>query len=85
MEESSMDECFEARDEWHAGDIGCGELVMVLRRKLREMPGEVLKVIALDPGAPIDLPAWCRMTNNELLKADVANHSYWIRSRSTWS
>jgi hypothetical protein len=25
------------------------------------------------------------MTNNELLEADVANHSYWIRSRTTWS
>jgi tRNA 2-thiouridine synthesizing protein A len=85
MEENSMADRFEARDEWHAGDMGCGELVMVLRRKLRDMPGEVLKVIALDPAAPIDLAAWCRMTNNELLDADVANHSYWIRSRTTWS
>ncbi len=80
-----MGERVEARDEWHAGDMGCGELVMVLRRKLRDMPGEVLKIIALDPAAPIDLAAWCRMTNNELLEVDVANHSYWIRSRTNWS
>lgn len=80
-----MAERFAARDEWHAGDMGCGELVMVLRRKLKEMPGEVLKVIALDPAAPIDIAAWCRMTNNELLGADIFSHSYWIRSRTNWN
>lgn len=80
-----MTERFAARDEWHAGDMGCGELVMILRRKLKEMPGEVLKVIALDPAAPIDIAAWCRMTNNELLGEDVSSHSYWIRSRANWN
>lgn len=80
-----MAEQLDARDEWHAGDMGCGELVMILRRKLREMPGEVLKVIALDAAAPIDIEAWCRMTNNELLRADIPNHSYWIRSRMIWT
>ena len=75
----------EVHDEWHAGDMGCGELVMVLRRKLRDMPGRVLKVIALDPAAPVDIAAWCRMTNNELLEADIPNHSYWIRSRANWT
>ena len=43
--------------EWNAGDLGCGTLVLDLRKRLRAMPGGVIKVIALDLGAPLDLPA----------------------------
>lgn len=70
--------------EWNAGDLGCGPLVLDLRRRLRAMPGRVLKVIALDPGAPEDLPAWCRVTRNELMGHDPAEKSFWIRSRDNW-
>ena len=74
-----------ARDEWNAGDMGCGELVIELRKKLRQMPGEVLKIIAYDPAASIDLAAWCRMTNNELVACDIPNKSFWIKSRMVWN
>jgi hypothetical protein len=38
---------FPAHDDlWDAGDLGCGELVMYLRVRLRAMPGKVLKLIA---------------------------------------
>lgn len=67
--------------EWNAGDLGCGELVLDLRMRLRAMPGRTLKVVALDPGAPEDLPAWCRLTQNELLGHDPNAKSFWIRSR----
>jgi tRNA 2-thiouridine synthesizing protein A len=67
--------------EWDAGDLGCGDLVLRLRQRLRAMPGRVLKVIALDPGAPEDLPAWCRVTGNELVRHDPATGSYWIRAK----
>ena len=54
--------------EWNAGELGCGELVLELRRRLDEMaPGQVLKLTALDAGAPADLPAWCRMTGHTLV------------------
>jgi tRNA 2-thiouridine synthesizing protein A len=54
--------------EWDAADLGCGELVLELRRRLGRMrPGEILRLIALDPGAPADLPAWCRMTGQALV------------------
>jgi tRNA 2-thiouridine synthesizing protein A len=46
---------------WDAGDIGCGELVMQLRRRLRAAPRKVLKLVARDPGAPSDIPAYCRL------------------------
>ncbi len=67
-------------EEWDAKDMGCGELVLDLRIKLRLSPGKIFKIIATDPGAPYDIPAWCRMTKNELLHTDPVMHSYWIKS-----
>jgi tRNA 2-thiouridine synthesizing protein A len=67
--------------EWNAGDLGCGDLVLELRIKLRESPGSLLKVVALDPGAPADIPAWCRMTGNELVSQDPAAQAYFIRAK----
>jgi tRNA 2-thiouridine synthesizing protein A len=59
---------FVAALEWNAGELGCGELVLELRLRLEAMaPGQVLKLTALDPGAPADLPAWCRMTGHTLV------------------
>jgi tRNA 2-thiouridine synthesizing protein A len=53
--------------EWDAGDMGCGELVMELRIRLKPLrPGHLLKLTARDPGAPEDLPAWCRLTGHRL-------------------
>lgn len=56
--------------EWDAGDMACGDLVLELRARLRALPpGSVLLVTADDPGAPEDLPAWCRMTGHRLVYA----------------
>jgi tRNA 2-thiouridine synthesizing protein A len=74
-----------ADEMWDAGDLGCGPLVLELRKRLRKMPGRVLKVRALDPAAPIDLPAWCRLTGNELVGQDAERQSFWIKSRLQWS
>ena len=76
---------FAAAPTFDAGHMGCGELVMVLRIKLKATPGALVRVIALDSGAPEDLPAWCRMTRNELVRHDPATHSFWIRSRREWT
>ena len=55
--------------EWDAGDLGCGELVLELRLRLDAMqPGQLLKLIARDPGALADIPAWCRMTGHTLIE-----------------
>jgi tRNA 2-thiouridine synthesizing protein A len=67
-------------DTWDAGGMGCGELVLELRLRLLAMPGQVLKLVATDAGAPEDIPAYCRMTRHELLHA--AAPAYWIRARS---
>ena len=54
--------------EWDAGDLACGELVLELLQKMRALPpGSVLKLIATDPAARIDIGAWCRVTKNRLV------------------
>ena len=54
--------------EWNAGELGCGELVLELRHRLAALrAGDVFKLVALDAGAPADIPAWCRMTGHSLL------------------
>jgi tRNA 2-thiouridine synthesizing protein A len=48
--------------------LSCGDLVINLSRTVKAMQdGQVLKLRSLDPGAANDIPAWCRMTKNELL------------------
>ena len=43
--------------EWDAGDLGCGELVLELVLRMRRLaPGQVLRLVARDPGAPADMP-----------------------------
>ena len=48
------------------------------------MPGQVFKLVSVDPGSPEDLPVWCRLSRNELLHHDPETKSYWIRSRLDW-
>ena len=69
-----------ADEEWNAGDLGCGDLVLELRDRLRRMhTGQIMRLIARDAGAPADLPAWCRMTGHTLVSQ---NHPvYLIRTR----
>jgi len=76
-----MSEAVPFDDAWDAGDMGCGDLVVRLRMKLKAMPGQVLRVRATDLGAPSDLPSFCRMTGDTLLAHDPAAHLYWIRAK----
>ena len=69
--------------EWDAGDLGCGELVIALRFKLKAMrPGEIIRVHATDTGAVEDLPAWCRMTRDILRYHDLRNKLFYIERGS---
>lgn len=38
--------------------------------------GQVLKMIATDPGAPPDMEAWGRQTGNELLRSSQENGKF---------
>jgi tRNA 2-thiouridine synthesizing protein A len=44
----------------------CPLPVIALARHLMELPvGAVLRVLADDPAAAVDIPAWCRMRGQE--------------------
>jgi tRNA 2-thiouridine synthesizing protein A len=44
----------------------CPLPVIALARRLPELPvGAVLRVLADDPAAAVDIPAWCRMRGQE--------------------
>ncbi|MEP9365902.1 sulfurtransferase TusA family protein [Xanthobacter sp. VNH20] len=76
---------FRAVETYDTGYTGCGDLVLLLRIKLRSMPGELVRIVARDPAAPEDIPAWCRLTRNELVRHEPHTHSFWIRSRTDWT
>jgi tRNA 2-thiouridine synthesizing protein A len=66
---------------WNAGDLACGDLVLELRRRVRAAPGKVFRIVALDPGAPADIPAWCAMTGHALIAHDPAACVYYVRAK----
>lgn len=46
----------------------CVQLLIELREHVRAAnPGAVLYLIASDPAAPVDLPAWCHLTGHTYL------------------
>jgi tRNA 2-thiouridine synthesizing protein A len=46
----------------------CVTLLLRLRKEIEGLePGTVVHVIATDPAAPLDLPAWCHLTGHEYL------------------
>ncbi|MEZ5988376.1 MAG: sulfurtransferase TusA family protein [Planctomycetota bacterium] len=66
--------------EYDAGDMGCGDLILELRLRMKGLaPGEVLRLTATDPGAPSDIPAWCQLTGHVLRGS--AHPRYWIQRK----
>ena len=50
------------------GDLGCARLLVLLRDRARTLPaGTVVHLTTSDPVAPVDLPAWCRLTGHRYL------------------
>lgn len=56
--------------DWDAGATGCGELVIELKLRFMDLPPRTrFHLVASDPGAPEDLPAWSRLTGHRLVSA----------------
>lgn len=63
-------------DEFDGGEETCGRVIVNLYLYIRDQPpGRRILVISRDPGAPIELPAWCRMTKNRLT---AMQHPYYL-------
>jgi len=68
-------------ERWDAGEMGCSQLVSELSMRVKRLqPGAQIEVVARDPGAPIDLPAWCHMTGHTLVSSE--HPVYVIRRRA---
>jgi len=58
-----------ADKEFDATGLPCPMPIVKLAQQIKTIePGNVLKLIADDPGSTDDVPAWCRRTGNELLE-----------------
>ena len=50
------------------GELGCGDLIIALLKAMLPLEqGQIAQIRAMDPGAPVDIAAWCNMKGNELL------------------
>lgn len=50
------------------GDQSCVQLLLTLRKHLADLPaGTTVHLLAADPAAPLDLPAWCHLTGHTYL------------------
>jgi tRNA 2-thiouridine synthesizing protein A len=77
---------FQPDSIFDAGDIGCGELVMLVMKAMQPLaPGQILAVRATDPAAVIDIPAWCSLTGHILLgdPRSAKNHVYYIQKKAS--
>ena len=67
---------WEFDDEFDGGEETCGRVIVNLYLYIRDQqPGYRVLVISRDPGAPMELPAWCRMTQNQLT---AMQHPYYL-------
>lgn len=65
---------------WDAGEMACGDLILELRGRMdRLVSGTTLRLVARDPGAREDLPAWCRLTGHKLV--GQLPPEYWIQRK----
>jgi tRNA 2-thiouridine synthesizing protein A len=59
----------------------CPLPVIALARRVAEvLPGTTIRVLADDPAAAVDIPAWCRLRGHEYV-GEAAEHAYDVRTR----
>jgi tRNA 2-thiouridine synthesizing protein A len=66
------------------GQAGCGDMTPLIRGRMRELQsGQVLEVISEEPAAHEGIPAWSRLTGNELLATitESSRSRFFIRKK----
>ena len=67
----------EANKEIDTRGLNCPLPILKAKKALADMAsGEVLKVVATDPGSMRDFQAFARQTGNELLEQQTANDEF---------
>lgn len=63
-----LEQAIETHATLDCTDLYCPQPVIRTAARVEEMqPGQILKVLATDPGFQIDLPAWCLSHRHEFL------------------
>ncbi len=63
--------------ELDARGLNCPLPILRTKKALTDLQsGQVLKVLATDPGAVKDFQAFCKQTGNALLSSDTANNEF---------
>ncbi len=67
-----------------ASGLTCPLPILRTKKALQKLSiGEVLEIIATDPGAVRDMPAFCRQTGHELVETRQEGESYIFLVRKT--
>jgi tRNA 2-thiouridine synthesizing protein A len=76
MSEGQPDDSLDARGR------RCSMLSMMVAERISPLsPGAVLEVLTDDPGAPTEMPAWCRRTGHELVGLEPMGEEFRLRIR----
>lgn len=64
--------------------LNCPLPILKAKKALKDVPtGEVLQVLATDPGSTADFEAFCRTTGNQLVESKVEDGVYVFLIRHT--
>lgn len=70
------------------GDLDCGNgLLLLIRQHIDPLdPGGLLEILSSEPTVKEDLPAWCRLTGNDMVRVDYGDerNSYLV-CKGVWS
>ncbi len=67
----------DANKELDARGLNCPLPILKAKKALADMlSGEVLKIVATDPGSVRDFQAFAKQTGNDLLKQDATSNEY---------
>jgi tRNA 2-thiouridine synthesizing protein A len=63
--------------EFDASGLACPLPIVKTKKALKEMsPGQVLRVVATDPGSVADMAAFAEQTGNELLEKSTEDKKF---------
>ena len=63
--------------ELDARGLGCPLPILRTKKSLTDMAsGQVLKIVATDPGSVKDFQAFSKQTNNELIASEIASNEF---------
>ncbi|MDQ3305203.1 MAG: 5-methyltetrahydropteroyltriglutamate--homocysteine methyltransferase [Actinomycetota bacterium] len=73
---------YPSADAFDGGELDCGNgLLLLIRKHIDPLdPGQLLEILSLESSVEEDLPAWCRLTGNELVNMakDGARRSFLV-------